>query len=137
MVLTDPGFLVAQAVQVLQQFKIAVKGFRWILVERMKGRQEDAVAHRNCAGHWSDASFRLPILGSGRISHNQSHQLPSQGWIIALPLQGYWADSWSGRLRVKRTIASYQPLFGRFSIFEHTTGRPVRRQPHAPEDAGR
>src|SRR5438105_13144449 len=88
MVLADPGFLVAQAVQVLQQFKIAVKGFSWILVERMEGRQEDAIAHRNCAGHWSDASFRLPILGSDRISHYQSEQLPPQGWIIALPLQG-------------------------------------------------
>src|SRR5438128_814687 len=101
MVLADPGFLVAQAVQVLEQFKIAVKGFCWILVERMKRRQEDAVAHRNCPGHWSDASFRLPILGSGRISHNRSHQLPSQGWIISLPLQASAVMSSEGPARLR------------------------------------
>ncbi len=28
-------------------------------------------------------------------------------------------------------------LFDRLSIFEHTTGRPVRRQVYAPEDASR
>ena len=69
-VLADPGFLVAQPIQVLDQFKVAVQSFSWILVERMERRQEDAIAHRYRASHSSGASFRLPTFAEQfRISH--------------------------------------------------------------------
>ena len=73
MVLADPGLLIAEPVQVLDQFQVAVNCFRRILVKRMKRGKEDTIAHWNRASH-SSASFRLSIFDSVRISH--LHQPP-------------------------------------------------------------
>jgi hypothetical protein len=39
-------------------------------------------------------------------------------------------------LSQQRRDGAVLKLFDGFSIFEHTTGRPARPQPHAPEDPG-
>src|ERR1700738_1663807 len=85
--LADPGFFVAKPVQVLDQFKVAMKCFSWILVERVKRGQEDAIAHRNRAGHSSGASFRLSFLGSS-LEYPTSDNVPKRGLrLIFGPLQ--------------------------------------------------
>src|SRR5207244_4239905 len=45
--------------------------------------------------------LQASYLGSGRISHNRSHQLPSQGWIISLPLQASAVMSSEGPARLR------------------------------------
>ena len=63
--LADPGLLVAEPVQVLDQFEVAVECFSRILVERMERGEEDAIAHRNGAGHSSGASNGSLVFGCG------------------------------------------------------------------------
>ena len=41
--LADPGLLVAEAIEVLDQRQVAVNGFGRILFQGMEGREEDAV----------------------------------------------------------------------------------------------
>ncbi len=45
MVLTDPGFVVTEAVEVFDQLEVAVDRERRILMEGMERCQEDAEAH--------------------------------------------------------------------------------------------
>src|SRR5262249_49238823 len=44
MVLADPGFVVVQLVDVLQQFHVALQRERWVLRQIVKRRQKDAAA---------------------------------------------------------------------------------------------
>ncbi|OIQ65183.1 hypothetical protein GALL_532600 [mine drainage metagenome] len=44
MMLADPGFVVVQLIQVLQQFHVAFQGENRVLVHRMEGGEEDAAA---------------------------------------------------------------------------------------------
>src|SRR5579863_5009609 len=75
MVLANPRFFVTEPVKVLEQYEVAVKCFGWILVEGMKRRKEDAVAHRNRAGHGRASPLGLhlgllpglPAIGRGLV----------------------------------------------------------------------
>jgi len=58
--------------------------------------------------------------------------------VFAAEIAHRWAQRASVLLRSQeRRDGAVLKLFNGFSIFEHATGRPARRQPHAPEDAGR
>ena len=43
MMLADPGFVIAEPVEMIDQLQIALDAQRRVLVDRMKGREEDAV----------------------------------------------------------------------------------------------
>ncbi len=42
--LADPGLFIAQAVEMLDELEIALDAERRVFVDRMEGREEDAVA---------------------------------------------------------------------------------------------
>jgi hypothetical protein len=44
MMLANPRFVIAKPIQMLDEFKVAVDAKRRILVQRMEGREEDAVS---------------------------------------------------------------------------------------------
>jgi hypothetical protein len=48
MVLADPRLLVAQRIEVVDQFEVAAKTQGRIFVEGVEGGEEDAVEHSSC-----------------------------------------------------------------------------------------
>src|SRR5690242_6171381 len=93
MVFADPGLVIAQPIEQFDQFHVARQRLRWVFVEGVKRRQENA-APKVSVCHGS-TSLRASIVAVSRIAQNHPRDVVQslRGTIVMCPLRSNRASS--------------------------------------------